>query len=260
MIVCVISDLHIGAKKQFDTFKWEADDFMKILDFVRLKYKAEKIILNGDVYDLYQNPFQDIKAANPELINYFKQEHFIYIRGNHDISVLSSLASYDTENSYGQKLHFEHGHLADFLNGTTIGRYVGRSSFKILKKIMHWKFVEKTFMQAVKYNDKVDQVPRKYDSYKYLSYALKLLQKYDLIVFGHTHKLEEHKTYYLNTKKIYINSGSCSLGRFQCIILDTESLKFETIKWGKKKVAKTLAEIKETQKKGSSIKESSLKS
>lgn len=34
----------------------------------------------------------------------------------------------------------------------------------------------------------------------------------------------------LYKKKRYLNTGSCSLGRFQGIVLDTETLKYELIK------------------------------
>jgi predicted phosphodiesterase len=65
-------------------------------------------------------------------------------------------------------------------------------------------------------------------------YALKLLKKYDMVILGHTHKLESHKIYYLNNKKIYLNCGTCSLGRFQAIVVDTETFEYETVKIPKK--------------------------
>jgi predicted phosphodiesterase len=84
-------------------------------------------------------------------------------------------------------------------------------------------------MKILERVDEINHIPRKYNSYKYLKYALRLLRRYDVVILGHTHKLEAHKTYFLNKKKIYLNCGSCSLGRFQGIILDTESLEYELI-------------------------------
>ena len=66
----------------------------------------------------------------------------------------------------------------------------------------------------------------------------KLLKNADVVIFGHTHKIETHKTYYLNSKKIYLNSGSCSHGRFQAVTLDTETLFYDTIK-----IAKQTSEV-----------------
>ena len=56
------------------------------------------------------------------------------------------------------------------------------------------------------------------------------LRSYDVVILGHTHKLEAHKTYYLNSKKLYLNTGTCSMGRLQAVILNTETLKYDTIK------------------------------
>ena len=67
-----------------------------------------------------------------------------------------------------------------------------------------------------------------------MKYALRLLKTYDVVIMGHTHKMEAHKTYYLQNKKRYLNSGTCSHGRFQAIFLDTETLKHETIKISRK--------------------------
>jgi hypothetical protein len=51
-----------------------------------------------------------------------------------------------------------------------------------------------------------------------------------MVILAHTHKLESHHTYYLNKKKRYLNCGSCSMGRFQGVVLDTETLDYELIK------------------------------
>ncbi|MDZ7632953.1 MAG: hypothetical protein U5L72_00325 [Bacteroidales bacterium] len=78
--------------------------------------------------------------------------------------------------------------------------------------------------------ESLNSVPRKYNTLKYLTYALNLLKENDMVILAHTHKLESHHTYYLNKKKRYLNCGSCSLGRFQGIVLDTETLRYDLIK------------------------------
>ena len=102
--------------------------------------------------------------------------------------------------------------------------------YSFLKWLVRFRWVERKFYSAVDYFDDVNRIPRKYNTIKYLMYALKLLKKYDMVILGHTHKLESHKVYYLNSKKIYLNCGTCSLGRFQAVVVDTESFDFETIK------------------------------
>jgi predicted phosphodiesterase len=249
MQICVISDLHISAGKEFDTFEWIPEDFILVLEHLTKKHKIEKIILNGDIYDLYQHEYKEIEEVNSKIIDYFQQEKFVYIRGNHDFSMPNTLQSYSITNSKNKIIYFEHGHQADFLNGTAFGRSMGRITFQLLKYFMRWQNMQRFFMKIVQINDKIDSIPRKYDTFKYLNYALKLLRRADFVVLSHTHKLEEHKTYYLNQKKIYVNTGSCSLGRFQCIILNTETLQYETIKLGKKAVLKKIQQLKENNKK-----------
>jgi predicted phosphodiesterase len=141
-------------------------------------------------------------------------------------------------NSKGQTIYIEHGHNADFLNGTAIGRSISRLGFKVLKRIVEFKWIERVYFRIVEWDDHVNRIPKKYNTFKYLNYALRLLRNFDVVVLGHTHKLESHKTYYLNAKKVYVNSGTCSLGRLQALILDTETLKFETIKLSKDEATK----------------------
>jgi predicted phosphodiesterase len=92
------------------------------------------------------------------------------------------------------------------------------------------------YFKIVALEEQINQIPKKYNTIKYLTYALKLLKEHDVVILAHTHKLESHHTYYLNKKKRYLNSGSCSLGRFQCIVMDTETLKYELIKESKESI------------------------
>lgn len=230
MILLVISDLHIDTGGKLGTFGWKAKKFMATLDKVIEHYGVQKVVLNGDVFDLYKYSFKDIAQANEKIIDYFNRKGFIQIRGNHDIWVPHKLNHYHITNSAGQTIHIEHGHKADFLNGTRFGRFFSVTMYSILKLLTHISWVERTFYRTVNYLDDVNRIPRKYNTLKYLVYAFKLLKRYDMVILGHTHKLESHKVYYLNTKKIYLNCGTCSLGRFQAVIVDTETFEYETIK------------------------------
>jgi len=235
MNVLVISDIHINNGGKLGVFGWKLKKFIKKIEKIRRKYSIKKIILNGDIYDLYQHSFEDIAENNKKIIDYFKDPIFVYIKGNHDARVEFGLDSYQIQNSKGKIIHFEHGHNADFLNGTRIGRFIGKIGFTFLKIILRNKFLLNFYFRYIEHNDQINRIPKKYDSYKYLKYALGLLRLYDVVIMGHTHKLETHKTYYMHKKKRYLNSGSCTLGRFQGIILNTETLKFKIIKYNNRK-------------------------
>ncbi|MFQ3675519.1 MAG: hypothetical protein SNJ64_03145, partial [Endomicrobiia bacterium] len=142
------------------------------------------------------------------------------------------------ENSKGQTIYIEHGHKADWLNGTKFGRKLSKISLNILKKLVHYPFFLSMYFKIIEFDDQINRIPKKYNSLKYLTYALRLLKDYDVVILGHTHKMESHHTYYLNKKKRYLNCGSCSLGRFQAIVLDTETLQYEFVNLNKQDLFK----------------------
>jgi len=240
MNLLIISDLHLGDGGNFSTFGWSDDDFYQILQHLRLRYSIDKIVLNGDIYELYKYEIAEIENAYPKLRHFFLSESAIMIRGNHDYFLSYSIDKYQIINSKGNKIQIEHGHRADILNGTRAGRFAGRTFFKLLRILLKHKYLLKQYFTFMNYYEAIERFPRKYNRIKYLSYAIKLLKDNDIVILGHTHKLEIHKTYYLNEKKLYLNTGTCSVGRFQAILLDTENLKFKSIKLSQKKISKIL--------------------
>jgi predicted phosphodiesterase len=243
MKVLVISDLHLGNGDNFGTFGWNETEFLEILEHIRTTFRVKQIVLNGDIFELFKYKFEKVEKNNQAIFDYFRQKNTIYIKGNHDSLCEFGQKSHTIKSKSGKSIHIEHGHNADFMDGTRAGRFVSKLGFDILRLLSRMKFVLNIYFKIVEYDDQIERVPRKYNSYKYLQYAIQLLKNHDVVIFGHTHKIEEHKTYYLNTKKAYINCGSCSMGRFQGVIIDTETLKYETIKIGKKKKGEMLKEI-----------------
>jgi len=236
MNILVLSDLHIDACDNFGTFQWDEMDLIMHIEGIREIHSIDKVILNGDVFELIKYSYEEIKKANPILMRYFSDNDFIFIRGNHDIVNEFAMDYYDIHNSLGQTIHIEHGHNADWLNGNKLGRAIGRYGLTLLKRFSHSKWMMDIYFRIVTLEDEINHIPKKYNTIKYLTYALKLLKDDDVVILGHTHKLESHHTYYLNKKKRYLNSGACTLGRFQGIIMDTETMKYELIKESKEAI------------------------
>ena len=230
MNILVLSDLHIDACDNFGTFQWNEMDLIMQIEGIRDIYAIDKVILNGDVFELVKYTYDEIRKANPVLMRYFNDNDFVFIRGNHDIISDFGVDHLDIINSQGQSIHIEHGHKADWINGTKFGRGIGKLALSVLKKMSHSKYFMDIYFKIIAIEDEINHIPKKYNTIKYLTYALKLLKEYDVVILGHTHKLESHHTYYLNQKKRYLNSGACSLGRFQGIIMDTETMKYDLIK------------------------------
>lgn len=232
MNLLVLSDLHIGNNDFFETFGWNADEFINAIEIIRQAENIQKIVLNGDVFELYKYSFNDIYKNNPELTEYLLNNRDItYIKGNHDAICPYGVLNTTFENSQGKIIYIEHGHSADFMNGTHLGRKIQTLGFSLLRYGVRYPGVFGVYKRMTELSEAINHIPKKYDSIKYLQHALKLLKQYDMVVLGHTHKIETHKTYYLNNKKQYINCGSCSMGRFQGVIINTETLHNETLKF-----------------------------
>jgi predicted phosphodiesterase len=236
MNILVLSDFHIDTHDNFGAFQWDEMDLIMQIEGIRDIHNIDKVILNGDIFELLKYRYEDIRKANPILMRYFSDNDFIFIKGNHDIVSDFGKDHYDITNSHGQTIHIEHGHNADWVNGTRFGRALGKLGLSILKLLSHSKSMMDLYFKIVAFEEQINHIPKSYNTIKYLTYALKLLQKHDVVILSHTHILESHHTYYLNKKKRYLNSGSCSLGRFQGILLDTETLRYELIKGVKESI------------------------
>lgn len=230
MNILVLSDLHIGTKDKSGIFGWNERCFIRQIEYMVSLYSIDKIILNGDILELQKYSYEDIYKANRALLTYLRREEFVFIKGNHDIINNFGVKHYQIKNSFGQIIHIEHGHNADWFNGSRFGRTIGKAALLLPKKLAGSERMMRLYYKIIARVENFNRIPKRYNTLKYLTYALKLMKEFDVVILSHTHKLESHHTYYLNKKKRYINSGSCSLGRFEGIIMDTETLSYELIK------------------------------
>ena len=209
MNLLILSDLHIDTGDNFGVFQWDDEEFINCIEKVRELHSVNKVIFNGDIFELLKYSFYEIRKARPGLIRYLLKNDFIILKGNHDILNTIGKEFYRITNSSGQVIHIEHGHNADWLNGNFLGRIFGRFIFLLLRKMSEFKFMTELYLNIVRRNDEINIIPKKYNTLNYLTYALKKLKECDVVILGHTHKLESHHTYYMNRKKRYMNSGSC---------------------------------------------------
>ncbi|MDZ7632954.1 MAG: metallophosphoesterase [Bacteroidales bacterium] len=121
MKVLIISDLHIDACDRLGTFRWNQEDLINHLEKMRELHSLEKIIFNGDTFELLKYTREELSAANKILMDYFRDENFIFINGNHDMLNINGREYYRIINSSGQVIHIEHGHNADWFNGSGMG-------------------------------------------------------------------------------------------------------------------------------------------
>ena len=228
MKIFVVSDLHLEASETLGTFGWEQDEFIAMMETVRKSHAIDKVILNGDTFDLCKSDYEDIAARNDKLIGYFKGIKALFIKGNHDNALPFGQKHFGVINSIGQKIYIEHGHRGDFINGTAAGRFIGKMFYKFLLCVTRIPCIQALYYGYLE-KDEGLKGHRNYNSYKYLRHAVKLHRKYDVVILGHTHKMEHHNTFSHGNYKRYFNSGSCSFGRFQGILFDTETFEYLTV-------------------------------
>lgn len=107
----VVSDMHIG---------YEKVNYDKIWKFFEIAGDdADKIILNGDILDLWRMSYEQIKMLDGDLLQAINmtalEVPMIWIRGNHDWRVpqkeFPNIYFWTSYDSGG--VHYEHGHRFD---------------------------------------------------------------------------------------------------------------------------------------------------
>ena len=73
MNILILSDLHIDTSDNFGTFQWDDMDLIMQIEGLRDIYNIDKVIFNGDVYELLKYRFEEIRNAHPVLMRYFSE-------------------------------------------------------------------------------------------------------------------------------------------------------------------------------------------
>ncbi len=233
MKILVISDLHIGNGSPFNTFGWRDQDFISRLELYRELYRIDLVVLNGDIFEMYKYSINKIYENHRKLLDYFFIHDFILLRGNHDSCFSGSMDELTLVNSSGKLIHFEHGHRAD-IRGYKAVMGLHRICFRFLKFSALLGSIHLCLHYLVRKNENFDRI--KYRKKKYQKYGKQLLDGlYDVVVLGHTHRMESFEHNNVGRIKLLLNSGTCSQGRFQAVVLDTETLDYFFIKDGSPK-------------------------
>lgn len=221
MKIAVISDLHLGAGGYVDQFQHNEMEFLKFLNFLESNF--EKIILLGDIYEtLMPLQFGDTKealasclSAHKAIVERFQKPQYIYVHGNHDWIAQQHLKAPEEYRLIvdGQHILFRHGHQYDSLIRTS--RFISEFGIWIggwLLRIGLWPIYK--VISKLDENSSATKVLTKLEQL-----AIESAPKADIIVTGHTH-ISKRAEY---NSKLYLNSGTCSGGRFSYLALDTRT-------------------------------------
>jgi predicted phosphodiesterase len=222
--IAVISDLHLGSEDNVDSFGHADAEFLRFLTFLESNF--ERIVLLGDIWETLTSrcPFNarqglaEARQRHSDIARRFTRPAYTYIHGNHDL-VAGALDgapeqwSLDVDN---KRLLFMHGHPYDRLLrmarqiaelGVWLGGWICRAGWHHLYNQL----------------DRLDQtrsaVSLDAERCSFQAWAMDVASRQgaDIVVTGHTHVpvTTQHGS------RLYMNSGSCSRGRFTFLALDT---------------------------------------
>lgn len=224
MEIAVISDIHLGSGGAADGFGHADAQFLCFLSFLERNF--ERIVLLGDIWEtltgcLPGDPAQQLhaaRAAHPEISARFQRERYVYVHGNHDL-VAGAVDGAPDEYAIrvdGQRLLFTHGHqqdpwaerrqgLAEL--GIWLGGWIRRLGAAALYRLL------------VRIDEMRGGVSEDATRCEFQRWAIGLAaaREVDIVVTGHTHlpTSAEHGS------RLFLNSGSCSEGKFSFLSLDT---------------------------------------
>jgi len=212
-VILIISDLHLGDGTGSDDFSYSDFRKLKNADKELIKFiegiAPDRIVLAGDIFELWQHRLAWVKRAHKELLQFFTNRKAIFIEGNHDIGI-----GYEDHlvinTPEAKQIFIVHGHQAEsYMTNPLIKLGVFLLSF--LEKI--WPNIDKLYY-IVK--------DSKTESPAVAKYISSQLAKYDIVVLGHTHKGL--------VRGNYGNAGTCQWGNLEAIKLRTDNLSLEFIK------------------------------
>lgn len=224
MKIAVISDLHLGVGDASDRFGHDQNRFLTFLQF--LEDNFEKIVLLGDIWDPHTAPQRTgakeglrlCRESHLPISQRFEKPQYHYVHGNHDLAAakLENAPGKLTIEAHGLRILFAHGHEHDvFLNrapwladfGVWLGAWLLRLGLSSV-----YSFFD--HLDAVR-----SGVSSSAAACTFQKWAVTAARQHqaDVIVTGHTHLpvRAEHDDV------VFLNSGSCTKGRFNFAALDT---------------------------------------
>ena len=216
--IAVISDVHLG------THGCKADELIAYLSSI----KPTKLILNGDIIDIWQFnkkyfPPSHLKVLNKLISMASKGVEIIYITGNHD-EMLRKFAEVRVGNFQlvnklvldleGKKAWIFHGDVFDVSIQhakwlAKLGGY-GYSMLLSLNRMINWllkKMGREKFSLAKRIKDGVKGAIKYIHDFERTAIELAIENGYDYVICGHIHKPKKEIVETKEGRCMYLNSG-----------------------------------------------------
>jgi predicted phosphodiesterase len=226
MRIAVISDLHLGRRDAADHFGHDDSVFLRFLRFLESNF--ERIVLLGDIFETLtpRAPWRQAaelagaRAAHPDIVRRFDQPRYHYIHGNHDLVAGTLLGAPEqlVLEADGVRMLFTHGHHHDwvirkarFLSEAAVwaGAWLRRMRLRAMFRM--FQALDTRLTHALPDPTRC--------TFQRWAMARAQDSGADIVVTGHTHLglRVEHGS------RLFLNSGTCSEGRFSFLGLDTRA-------------------------------------
>jgi UDP-2,3-diacylglucosamine pyrophosphatase LpxH len=214
----VLSDIHLG------TFGCHAQELLNYLNSIQ----PDKIILNGDIIDIWQFRKNYFPKAHLEIIKTLLEfsmsgTEIIYITGNHD-EMLRKLSDFEIGNIQlldklilkldGKKAWFFHGDVFDMSvqNAKWIAKFGGWGYDLLIlgNRFLNFfllKLGREKYSLSKKIKNSVKKAVKFIDDFEKTATDLAIQKGYHYVICGHIHQPQISRKVNKNGTCLYLNSG-----------------------------------------------------
>ena len=224
MQLAVISDLHLGRRGPTDGFGHDDADFLRFLTFLERNF--EQIVLLGDIWEtltgaLPGHAADELRAAqeaHPEITRRFRRRKYRHVHGNHDMVArdVDGVPEEITLRADGVRLLFAHGHQGDDLcaNSQSTSEFGVWLGGWLRRLRLHPVYRIASYVDTWRGGISPDSTRCSFQR-AWMGRAER--RDVDVMVTGHTHLAARAE----HGDRLYLNSGSCSEGKFSYLAIDT---------------------------------------
>ena len=214
----ILSDVHLG------TYGCHAEELLRYLKSIRPK----KLILNGDIIDMWQFSKRYWPKSHMQVIKHFtslltKNTRIIYIPGNHDEMLRKfagfRLGSFTIDNKVllslnGKKAWIFHGDVFDVTmrHSKWLARLgaMGYGILILINRFVNWLLERLGFSKislSRRVKDSVKSAVKFINNFEATASDIAIDNHYDYVVCGHIHQPEIRNMVSDKGQTLYLNSG-----------------------------------------------------
>lgn len=232
--IVVLSDIHLG------TYGCHAEELLRYLKTI----KPKKIILNGDIIDMWQFSKRYWPKSHMQVVKHItgllaKGTKIIYLTGNHDEMLRKfagfKLGSFTIDNKVVLRLNTKrawvfHGDVFDVTMRYSkwlakLGA-VGYDTLIVINTMVNWiltRFKQEKISLSKRVKDSVKSAVKFINNFETTAADIAIENGYDYVICGHIHQPEIRRIQTEKGEVLYLNSGDW--------VENLTALEFDGLEW-----------------------------